>query len=213
MIRINLLPHKKKSRSVSVEGEKVVGIGVGILLASAAMLFLFVHSPLQDDVDAQSTNTKKLKAENKKIEKRTKDFEKLKAGFKAAKTQAAAIETLNNARATPANFLYELALIMRQDGKPTLTTDMARELEENENLRWQEDWDPKHVWIDSLTEEAGAFKLKGSAQSDGDVTQLAHRLSASMYFDNVQPEGSVKKSTKGSGISVYNFTISGKVRY
>lgn len=214
MIRINLLPHKKKSRrSVSVEGEKAVSVGFGILIAAGAMVFLFVHSPMQDEVDAQNKLNRRQKAENKEIEKRTANFDDLKAAFKAAKEQATAIESLNNARATPASFLFELATILRQGGEPTLTPAMARRLEDNENLRWQEGWDPKHVWINSLAEEGGAFTLKGSAQSDGDVTQLAHRLSASVYFEQVQPEGSVKKSSKGSGISIYDFTITGKVRY
>ena len=214
MIRINLLPSKKKSSpSVSVEGEQSVAIGMGIIMAFAAVLFFFVHSPLQDDLENQEARNAKLRSENKKIKDRTKDFDDLKAAFEAAKIQAAAIESLNNARATPANFLYELSHILKQNGMPTMTESMARSIEENENLRWQEGWDPKHVWVNSIVEKDGKFTLLGSAQSDGDVTQLAYRLNASAYFDNVQPEGSVKKSGKAGGITIYTFRITGRVRY
>ncbi len=214
MIRINLLPNKKKGRSAPVEGEKAVGIGFGILVAAAAMVFLFVQRPMNADIDAQKSANAKLGADNKKIEKRTADFEELKAAFAAAKAQAEAIAQLNSARATPAYFLFELATILKVGGKPSMTADMKAKIDANENLLWQDSWDPKHVWIESITEKDGAFTMLGSAQSDGDVTQLAHRLSASMYFDNVQPEGSVKKTGgETGGITIYSFKVTGTVRY
>jgi Tfp pilus assembly protein PilN len=216
MIRINLLPHKKKSSSRSstpIEGEKSIAIGMGIIMAVAAGLFFLVHSPMQDELDEQEARNGMLTAENKKINQRTKDFKELKAVFEAAKVQAESIESLNNARATPANFLYELASLLKKNGRPTMTASMAKSLEENENLRWQDSWDPQHVWIDSIKEDGGKFTMVGSAQSDGDVTQLAHRLAASAYFDRVQPEGSVKKSGKAGNITIYTFKITGQVRY
>lgn len=213
MIRINLLPHKKKVRSVSVEGEKSVGIGFGILAVSAALVFLVVHNPLASDIEAQQQRNGQLQGENAKIEARIADFDALKAAFQAAQTQATAIDQLNDARATPANFLFELATILRLGGQPTVTAEMAQRLDQNENLRWQSDWDPKHIWIDRIIETNGTFSLVGKAQSDGDVTQLAHRLSASTYFENVQPEGSSKSSKGVGGVTIYEFKISGTVRY
>ena len=216
MIRINLLPHKKKSSSRSsapVEGEKKVAIGMGIIVAAAAGLFFLVHGPMQDDLEAQEKSNAKLSAENKLINQRTKNFKDLKAAFKAAKVQAASIKTLNNARATPANFLHEMSTLLKKDGDPTMTKEMTDSLKDNENLRWQDSWDPQHVWINSIKEVEGKFTMIGSAQSDGDVTQLAHRLAASAYFDKVQPEGSVKKSGKAGNITIYTFKITGQVRY
>jgi hypothetical protein len=80
------------------------------------------------------------------------------------------------------------------------------------NRRWQDGWDPKHVWITSFEEKAGRFKIDGGAQSDSDMTQLALRLQASMFFDNVIPEGGGEAKDPG-GVSYYKFTITGKVRY
>lgn len=213
MIRINLLPHKKKVRTVSVEGEKVVAIGFGILGISAALVFFVVHSPMVGDIESQQKRNSQLVAENTKIQNRIADFDALKAAFAAAQKQALAIQQLNDARATPANFLFELATILRLGGQPTVTAEMAQRLDQNENLRWQSDWDPKHIWIDSLKESKGVFTLLGKAQSDGDVTQLAHRLSASAYFDQVQPEGSSKSTKSKGGVTIYDFKISGRVRY
>lgn len=188
MIRINLLPNKKKKKSrssASIEGDKVIGIGFGAIAAVAAGVFFFVHMPLQDELESLNSTNKKLKSENKKIEKKTENFDELKAAFEAAEAQVAAIRELNNARATPAFFLHELAELLRSNGKPTMTAAMSRALEENENLRWQEDWEPKHLWIDTIEEANGNFTLTGFAQSDGDANQLAHRMHASAYFSDV----------------------------
>lgn len=215
MIRINLLPRKKKGRSSApVEGEKSVGIGFGILLAAGLMVFFFVHIPMQDDIKTQETANNKLKSDNQKIEQDTKNFTELKAAFESALNQALAIDALNAARSTPANFLFELATMLKPGGKPTTTKNMTQQIADNPNLRSQDDWDPKHVWINSITEKSGAFTLLGSAQSDGDVTQLVHRLNASMYFDNVQPEGAVKQTSgQVGGLTIYSFRITGTVRY
>lgn len=213
MIRINLLPHKKKVRTVSVEGEKVVSLGFGIIAVTAVLVFFVVHNPLSNDIESQQQRNRQLQAENKKIEGRISGFDELKSAFKAALIQAKAIDQLNGARATPANFLFELATILRTGGTPTVTAEMEQRLDRNENLRWQADWDPKHIWIDKISEKGGRFSLVGKAQSDGDVTQLAHRLSASAYFDSVQPEGSSKSGKGANGVTIYEFKISGTVRY
>jgi len=75
------------------------------------------------------------------------------------------------------------------------------------------DWDPKHVWITSFTETAGAFVLEGGAQSDPDVTQLAKRMQASVYFQEVTPRGGERLIDRDTGVTYYRFTITGKVVY
>ncbi len=213
MIRINLLPRKKKRKAAPIEGEQTIAVGMGIVMAFAAGLYFFVHVPQQDDLDVQNKSVSKIRRDNKKISEITKDFDTLKASFAAAKKQAASIKQLNDARATPANFLFELASILKPGGGPSMTADMVQAVNRNENLLWQKNWDPSNVWIESLKEKSGEFTLVGAAQSDGDATQLAHRLSASMYFDDVQPEGSTKKQVKAGGTTIYSFRITGKVRY
>ncbi len=214
MIRINLLPRKKKKRKAApIEGEQTIAAGMGIIMAVAAGLYFFVHLPQQEEIENQKKAVRKLTGDNKKISDKISDFKQRKIEFESAQKQAVAIEQLNNARSSPANFLFELATILKQGGEPTMTKEMVARMKENENLVWHDNWDPTNVWIESLKEVDGFFTLVGAAQSDGDVTQLAHRLSASMYFDAVQPEGSSKKKVRSGGLTVYSFRITGKVRY
>lgn len=216
MIRINLLTERKAKRrrgGATDKGEQSLLLGFLILLGLGAAVYFLVHRPIQGEIEDQKAVNQRLSQQNDKIEKKTKDFEKRKSAYEAAQKQAAAIEQLNAARATPAWFLWELSNILTPNGQPTITPEMEQRLEANENLRWQEGWDPKHVWIRSLEEKDGRFTLRGAAQSDGDVTQLTHRLQASMFFEDVRPRGSTKETDRKSGISYYNFTITGKVRY
>lgn len=213
MIKINLLQEARSKRRTSseVQGEKNLLIGLGILALAAACVWAFIHRPLSNDIKKQKQINNSLTAENEKIEKRTKDFNQRKKELEAALRQGESIELLNGARATPAWLMWELSQILTPGKEPSLTPDMKRELEDNENLRWQSNWDPKHVWITSFSENKGAFTLTGAAQSDGDVTQLAHRLEASMFFDSVLPQSTNLKSS--TNMNFYEFMISGKVRY
>jgi hypothetical protein len=83
----------------------------------------------------------------------------------------------------------------------------------NPNRRFDLAWDPTHVWLLSYVDESGAFTLEGGAQAEVDVTQLAKRLQASVYFDNVAPSREERVADRESGISYYHFTITGKVAY
>ena len=81
------------------------------------------------------------------------------------------------------------------------------------NRRLSLDWDPRHVWITSYTEKDGLFTLEGGAQSDPDVTQLAKRMQASVYFQDVSPRGGERVSDRTTGVSYYKFNITGRVVY
>jgi type IV pilus assembly protein PilN len=90
---------------------------------------------------------------------------------------------------------------------------MAKRVENDPHRKLTAEWDPKHVWVTSFSESDGTFKLVGGAQSDGDMTQLAKRMEASVYFNLVVPEGGKEAHDSASGVTYYDFTITGKVVY
>lgn len=213
MIKINLLPQKKKATRSQVKGEQTVLIGVIVIAALAAAVYFLVHRPKAEELAAQQATNNRITRENRVVEQQIKGLGKLRAAIAAAQEQQGAIDRLNAARATPAWFLYELGQLLTRGGTPSITEAMARELETNPNRRWQPSWDPKHVWITKFTEKKGAFTLSGGAQSDSDVTQLALRLQASMFFDDVKPSKAGSAEDQKTGISYYKFVITGTVRY
>ena len=213
MIKINLLPQRKKVSRSHAKGEQSLLIGIMVVVAVAAAVYFLIHRPLAEDVGAQKATNKVIERENKGIAEQIKGLGERRAAIASLVAKREAIERLNDARATPAWFLHELSNILTRGGTPSMTEDMVAELENNPNRRWQSNWDPKHVWITKIAEKDGRFTLEGNAQSDSDITQLALRLQASMFFDDVRPAKAGSATDKKSGVTYYNFVINGNVRY
>lgn len=213
MIRINLVGGQKKKKTVSEGGEKNVMVGFAVLGAAAVVLFLFVHRPLASEIDDLAAENLKAEQQKKKLEEDTKDLKALQAEKAADEARWQSISKLDAARAVPAWLLWELSNILTRGHQPQLTEAMKEELKTNLNRPWQDGWDAKHVWLISFAENAAAFTLEGGAQSDSDATQLALRLQASMFFDEVSPKGGQEEVDKDTGLTYYRFTITGRVRY
>ena len=211
MIKINLLAQQRAKRTP--KGQQDIAIGMAVVALLGAVVFLFVHQPMQEEVESKRISNGKIKKRNEVLKKKTKDFEKLEAAFEAAQEQQDAIDRLNAARATPAYLMFELSRILRPDTLPTMTEKTARRVQNNPNQRLTAGWDPKHVWVSSFVEKKGRFTMKGGAQSDGDMTELAQRLTASMYFNDVIPQAGDEAADKRTGVTYYRFTITGRVAY
>jgi len=216
MIKINLLPQRKPKRA-SEPGQRQVLGGVVVLAAAAALTFFAVHLPVSHDVATLKQTNDGLAADNAAKKKQLKDFDNLKKVVAAAEERSGAIDRLMKAKAVPAYLLQELADILTPGRMPTMSKAMATRISEgpqgDPNRRFALDWDPRHVWITSFTEKAGAFTFEGGAQSDADVTQLAKRMQASVYFEEVTPRGGERLTDRESGSTYYRFTITGRVVY
>jgi type IV pilus assembly protein PilN len=223
MIKINLLPQKRKrpgrtpvARTAS-SGQRDLLIGVGAIFAAAAIVFFSVHRPLMNKRASFETKNEELSSDNAAKRAALKDYQNLKQIVAASEERSSAIDKLMKAKSVPANLLHELGEILTPGRLPTMSAEMAKKISDgpqgDPNKRFALDWDPKHVWITSFTEKEGVFTLKGGAQSDPDVTQLAKRLQASVYFMDVTPQGGQRVMAKESTITYYEFTITGKVVY
>jgi Tfp pilus assembly protein PilN len=211
MIRINLLPKKRAKRAD--KGQQSLLIGLGVVAASALGGFLLVHQPLQGEIDRIKANNSRIQQDIDGLKKDVERHKALQDAIKVATERAEAIKRLDSARAVPAHMLHELSRILTTGQDPTMSAAMALRVQSDPNRELAVTWEPKNVWITAFSEKNGEFKLSGGARSDGDMTQLAKRLQASVYFENVVPEGGAEVSDRASGITYYRFTISGKVVY
>jgi type IV pilus assembly protein PilN len=225
MIKINLLPQKKTKRVRMLaapsarrgggdgdQGQAQFMLGCAAVLVAAAIVFFMVHRPMVSERKDLEANAAKVNGDNNTKKAKLKDYENLQKVVAANKERSASIEKLVKAKAVPANLLHELSEILTGHD-PTMSKEMSKKLEADPNRKFQRDWDPKHVWITSFVEKDGGFTLKGGAQSDPDVTQLAKRLQASVYFMDVTPKGGLLILDRESGLQYYEFTITGKVVY
>jgi Tfp pilus assembly protein PilN len=192
-------------------------IGCASVVGAALIVFLAVDMPKRSKLaDLRKSNADLQKEINQKKDE-LKGYEELKKAVDDADARAKSITRLINAKVIPANVLHELGEILTQGHNPTMTEDMARKVgngpDSDPNRRYDLMWDPSHVWLISWVDNAGAFVLDGGAQAEADVTQLAKRLQASVYFSQVAPSREERVADRDTGISYYHFTITGRMAY
>lgn len=216
MIKINLIAQRKVKRARD-PGEKAFGAGVGAILAGAAAVYFLVHRPMQARLVEVNAANDQLRAEVAAKTKQLVGYAELQKSIDEADKRAKAIERLLSVKVVPANVLHELGEILTAGRGPSMTEEMTRRTgngpDSDPNRRFSLDWDPQHVWITSFVDDKGVFRLDGGAQIDDDVTQLAKRLQASVYFMEVSPKGGSQVVDNVTGLSYYRFTITGKVAY
>lgn len=214
MIKINLLPQRKPKR-VAEPGKLDLAIGFGALAAAAALVFVFVHRDAVADRDDLERQVAELRDTNDNARDAIKTMPAVKAAVEAEERRAGAIDQLLGTVVVPDNLLHELGEILTPGHMPTMSREMEVRISDgpqgDPNRRFALDWDPKHVWITAFTLKGEDFTLEGGAQSEGDVPQLAKRMQASVYFDQVTSPTSQRIDDKLTGISYYKFTITGKV--
>jgi len=218
MIKINLLPQKRAKRAAAAgtsgdsAGTKQLLLGIGGVVAAGVLVFVLFDMPKRSERSDLEASNKVMAADITAKKAKLEGYETLKQEEAAALAKIEGINRLISAKVTPANILHELGEILSVKG-PTMTEQMVKLVANDPNKKLQTDWDPQHVWLESFTDTAGAFRLEGGAQSKEDVTQLSKRLAASVYFDQVTPQSGDKVSDKDSGLTYYKFLITGKVAY
>ncbi len=214
MIKINLLPQRKAKRAAE-PGQAQVAIGLGALAAAAGLMFFAVHRPAAAARDQALREVQELQDANAKSEDAIKEMPALQGIVDAEERRAAAINQLLGTVVVPDNLLHELGKILTPNRKPTLTREMEERISDgpkgDPNRRFALDWDPKHVWITGFSVKGDDFTLEGGAQAEADVPQLAKRMQASVYFDEVTSPSSQRIDDRQTNVSYYKFTITGKV--
>lgn len=212
MIKINLSPLRRPK--TSNQGTRMLILALLVWVGAATSVAMLVHFPMTEQIDQLQRSVSTLQNENTDKRNQLKGYEELKRTIADAEARAEVVNRLNLARAVPAHMLFELSLILTPNKLPTMTDEVRQQIEGGRVREFVREWDPSNVWLTAFEEEKdGKFKLKGVSQSDSDMTQLALRLDASVYFDEVVPVGGAETTDKQTGSSAYEFTITGKVAY
>jgi Tfp pilus assembly protein PilN len=218
MIKINLLPQRKVKRATD-PGSNAIFIGAGVLVAAAAAVFFLVDRPRRSklaEIEALNTQLDTDIADKQKQLARkgnVPSYDEIVKLVQSSEEQAASINRLLSAKVVPANLLQELGDILTQTHQPTITEAMNAQMQKIPDKRFDQAWDPSHVWLQSFTDTDGTFKMDGGAQLESDVTQLSKRLAASVYFLDVSPSNAELLADASTGTPYYHFTITGKVAY
>ena len=219
MIRINLLPQRRpRGRTiVSESSSRALLLGVLGLVLAASAVAVFIDRPKRKQLAELARANTQLARDIAAKDRQLVGYAELQKAAEEADERYKSIRRLLGARIVPAHVLHELGEILTTSKYPTMTDDMVRRTGNgpgsDPNKRLQPDWDPSRVWLSAFIDTGGLFKLEGGAQTENDMTQLAKRLAASVYFADVTPSGGERMVDSQNGSSYFKFTITGKVVY
>ncbi|MFO0550277.1 MAG: PilN domain-containing protein [Polyangiaceae bacterium] len=218
MIRVNLLPQKKKpDRAVAVEssgGQKWILVVLGLVLLEIIGLIVF-HQQKAAELEAQNKKNNEVQAGIGSIQATVNQHQKVKADLEVLRAREQAIQKLEQARSGPTAALLELSRLLSPGKLPTIDPDRYLALQkQNPLMTINNAWDSRRVWITSFKEKSRVVQLEGYARDSTDVSELAYRLKASSYFWDVKllPGKKDEKQTD-DGVGMVSFGMQLKVRY
>lgn len=209
MIRINLLPTKKKAaraiaaaRGGAARGGSgqwwVLGWLIGwLLLGGAGWWLLTMEEEATTELRQQSAQkTHEAEAISQDI-----DEEGLEASKQELAMQEAIKEKLEAKRRTPVFVMYELAMILtdaKEGGGPDIDKEKLRQLTKADAQAEPNPlWDPSGLWLTKVEEKGGLLVIEGGARDATDLSELTRRLRASARFGKVSHPNFERVAAKG----------------
>jgi type IV pilus assembly protein PilN len=209
VIRINLLPQKRRTQSQDAGNIWLVALVLVVALESVGC-FIFHGIETQKLVEQERKNLE-LQTQIQQSQDAVKDHANVKKELARLRAREDAIAKLQSARTGPTAVLLELARLMTPGRGPSVDPDKLNQLRrENPLAMYNPSWDGRRLWLTKLVEEQRRVRLFGTARDGEDVSELARRMNLSSYFyDVVLLPG--KKA--GGDASVVTFQLEAKARY
>ncbi len=212
MIRINLLPQKR--RAESSEGSQLWLVALLVLLiAEIAGLFVF-HGFKRQELAAQKHKNAEIQAQIDSARKAVKNQAEVKAKLARLRAREDAIAKLQSARTGPTAMMLEMARILTPGRGPSVSPEKLAQLRRNNPLAvYNPNWDARRLWLTKFVEEHREVRLEGMARDGEDVSELARRMNLSSYFYDVKLLPAHQMKDPDTGLEMVHFQLQAKVRY
>ena len=212
MIRINLLPRKKKVERTEVR-QTWLAVLLALLLVEIIGLFGF-HSWMNGKLKDQEVKNSQLSDQIEQSKKAVANHPDVKAKLEQLRAKEEAISKLQSARTGPTAVLLELARILTPGKGPTVDAARLDELRrENPLALYNPAWDPRRLWLTQYAEDKRSVKIVGAARDGEDVSEFARRLNLSNLFFDVQLLPGKRAVDEKYGLELVKFELQAKVRY
>ncbi|MBN2191877.1 MAG: PilN domain-containing protein [Polyangiaceae bacterium] len=212
MIRINLLPQKRRG------GERREGTQLWLLLmlmlvlAQVSGLFVF-HAYKVQELEEQTRKNREHEARIAASKQAVRDHAEVTAKLQQLRAREDAIAKLQSARTGPTSVLLELARILTPGRGPSVVPEVLDRIRREDPLgMYNPNWDSRRLWLTSFIESQRKVRLKGLARDGEDVSELARRMNISAYFQEVQLLPASRVGGK-EGLDLIGFELEAKVKY
>lgn len=213
MIRINLLPQKKKRIDTGSGGELWVLVALGVLALEMILLFFF-HGVKENELAEEKRKNQEVSTKIEVSRRAVQDHAQVTAELERMRAREDAIAKLQSARTGPTAVLLELARLLTPGRGPSIDPEkLAQTRRDNPLAVYNPAWDARRLWITDFTEESRLLRIRGIARDGGDVSELARRMNLSDYFDKVRLLPAKRTTEKDTGIEVVEFALEAEVKY
>ncbi len=214
MIRINLLPQKRRVERAKSEGSQLwLGVVLAVFLVEVAALFVF-HGLKNEELNEQTRKNAELQAQIDQSKQAVAKHTEVKEKLARLRAREDAIAKLQSARTGPTAVLLELARILTPGRGPSVDPDKLTQLRrENPLAVFNPGWDARRLWLTNFIEQQRKVRLEGIARDGEDVSELARRMSLSSYFYDVRLLPAKKEKDSVTGLELVRFQLEASVRY
>jgi len=213
VIRVNLLPQKKKAERIALEpssSQRWLLVVLGVLLFEVIGLVLF-HQTKVGELEVEQRKNAELTGQIGTIRQLVTQHQQVKVELEALRAREQAIAKLEAARTGPTAAMLELSQLLTPGKGPTVDADMISRIQKDPLRAYNTGWDTRRVWLVSFKETNRTVQVEGLARDSQDVSELALRLRASSYFYDVRLLPGRKDSAQETGMVAFGMEM--KVRY
>jgi type IV pilus assembly protein PilN len=212
VIRVNLLPQKREIRTAETDQRWLIVL-LGVVLAEVIVILLF-HQMKREELAKQIRANQEITAQIDQIKKSIANHADIKAQLENLRLRENAITKLLSARTGPTAVLLELSQILTPGRGPTTDQDVLAQLrKDNPGAVYNPGWDARRLWINNYQETERTVKIDGLARDGDDVSELARRLSLSVFFGDVKLMPAVKGFDAEAKAEVIKFQLQAKAKY
>lgn len=218
MIRINLLPQKRRISSGSEGNQAWLIITMVVVALEIIACFVWYNDKVQE-LTVQKRRAAELQVRIDKVKEAVKDHDRVKNKLEQLRSREDAIAKLQNARTGPTAMLLEIARILTPGRGPSVDPErLSLMRRENPLAVYNSTWDTRRLWIKKFDEQMRTVRLEGLARDAEDVAELARRVNLSSYFYNVKllpgrKTGDKVDKESSVRLEVVGFQLEAKVRY
>ena len=212
MIRINLLPQKRKRVETST-GETWVLVALGVVVVELIGLFIF-HGMKESELQDERQKNAAVQAQIQTSQAAVKNHGEVLKELERLRSREDAIAKLQSARTGPTAVLLEVAKMLTPGRGPTIDPEALAQIRRDNPLAVSNaTWDTRRLWVTEFSEENRHLKLTGVARDAADVSELAKRMNLSAFFGNVQLLPARRAKDEKSGLELVNFALEAEVKY
>lgn len=213
MIRINLLPQKRKRLESSGGGDSWVLIALGVLILQFVLLFVF-HGFKERELAEEVQTNAAIQSQIATSQNAVKNHADVTRELERLRSREDAIAKLQSARTGPTAVLLEIAKLLTPGRGPTIDPEELAQIRRDNPLAVSSPtWDTRRLWITEFSEESRLLRLKGTARDASDVSELAKRMNLSAFFGGVRLLPARRATDAKTGLALVEFALEAEVKY